>query len=406
MRLCAPTLSPRRFERLLGRRLGRWQYESRGQAVGELELPRLRARTGAVAHYDYQLPRRENIDPPLSRYSEKADLVELRCPFGCDERQIQIVLWLSLQHECACTLLDPDPIERTRIEHLGADEGVGSLPHEQNDQVLRAMRRHVLAVAHGAEKIATDRGGIDHGRMELECGIFGTCARLAAMVNPDSLYRTSRDELRPGQRFEARDIDHGGRRGASRKSTRAGHQAGALNNGMIKRPCTHGRRADAVDTARRALAGERNRGARVKTGILLDETRELRTQGVVVDDRLGVLHEDDANDLSLQIQSDYEVERRTGEADDICQFIGREQKADGGPGAVNRYDRRLSGRWAGVGRLWEQATNPVLVQPVRLLPRTHRSGDTEERETYQEDERPDGTRAGKHRRYMVLARLT
>jgi hypothetical protein len=174
---------------------------------------------------------------------------------------------------------------------------------------------------------------------------------------------------------------------------------------MIKRPCTHGRRADAVDTARRALAGERNRAARVKTGVLLDETRELRTQGAVVDDRLSVLHEDDADDLPLQIQSDHEVERRTGEADDICQFGGREQKADGGPGAVNRYDWWLSRRWAGVGRLWEQAINPVLCQPVRLLPRTHRSGDTEERETYQEDERRDGTRGEKRRRDVVLARL-
>jgi hypothetical protein len=46
--------------------------------------------------------------------------------------------------------------------------------------------------------------------MELECDILATCARLAAKWNPDSLYRTSRDELRPGQGLEARDIDHGG----------------------------------------------------------------------------------------------------------------------------------------------------------------------------------------------------
>jgi hypothetical protein len=48
---------------------------------------------------------------------------------------------------------------------------------------------------------------------------------------------------------------------------------------------------------------------------------------------------------------------------------------------------------------------PVLVQPVRLLARAHRSGDTEERETYQEDERRDGTRGEKRRRATVLARL-
>jgi hypothetical protein len=119
-----------------------------------------------------------------------------------------------------------------------------------------------------------------------------------------------------------------------------------------------------------------------------------------------VLHEDDANDLPLQIQPDHEVERRTGEADDICQFIGREQKADGAPGAVNRHGWRLSRHWTGVGgRLWEQAINGVFLQPGRLLPCTDRLGDTEERETYQEDERRDGTRAGKRRRAMVLARL-
>ena len=39
----------------------------------------------------------------------------------------------------------------------------------------------LLAVAHGAEKIATDRGGIDHGRIEFECDILATCARLAAI---------------------------------------------------------------------------------------------------------------------------------------------------------------------------------------------------------------------------------
>src|SRR4026207_1034112 len=80
-RLCAPTLSPGRIERLLCRRLGGWQYESRRQRVFELVLSLLRAGTGAVDHY-YQLPGRENIDSRLSRYSEKADLVELRGPFG------------------------------------------------------------------------------------------------------------------------------------------------------------------------------------------------------------------------------------------------------------------------------------------------------------------------------------
>src|SRR6185436_3203042 len=247
-------------------------------------------------------------------------------------------------------------------------------------------RRDVLAVAHGAEKIATDRGGIDHGRIELQCGIFGTCARLTAKWNPDLLYRTSRDELRPGQGFEVRDIDHGRRRAGSPKSTRACHQAGALNNGIIERPCTHRRRADTVDTARRAAAGDRNCATRVKTGVLRHEMREPRTDGAVLHDyRLNVLHDYDANDLALHIQSDHEVERRTGEADDICQFSGREEKADGAaPGAVNRYGWRLSRPWAGMGRLWEQAINRVFLQPIRLLPRAHRSGDTEERETCQE----------------------
>src|SRR5258708_20188916 len=108
-----------------------------------------------------------------------------------------------------------------------------------------------------------------------------------------------------------------------------------------------------------------------------------------------VLHEDDLNDLTLQIQRNDEVERRTGEADDICQFIGREQKADGAPGAVNRHGWRLSRHWTGVGgRLWEQPFNRVFLQPLRLLPRRHGLGDTEERETYQEDERRDDARAG------------
>ncbi len=317
------------------------------------------------------------------------------------------MLEFALQLECACTLLDAYPIERARLEHPGADEGVGSLAHEQHDQVLRAIRRHVLAVAHGAEKIAADRGGIGHGRMELECDFLVTCARLAALGNADSLDGTRRDELRPGQGFEARRIDHGGRRGATRKSTRAGHQAGALDNGMIERPCTHGCPADAVDAARRALAGERKRAAQAKTGVLPDEAGELRTHGVVIDDRLGVLHEDDASDLPLQIQPDHEVERRTGEADDIGQFIGGEQKADGAPGAVNRHGGRLSGQWAGIGgRLWEQAIDRVFLQPVRLLPGgAHGLGDTEERETCQEDERRDGTEAGKRRPAMALARL-
>ena len=53
---------------------------------------------------------------------------------------------------------------------------------------------------------------------------------------------------------------------------------------------------------------------------------------VVHDYRLNVLHDYDANDLALHIESDHEVERRAGEADDICQFSGREQKADGAPG--------------------------------------------------------------------------
>src|SRR6185436_427171 len=100
---------------------------------------------------------------------------------------------------------------------------------------------------------------------EIECGIL---AIFAAEGNPDSLYRTRRDELRPGQGCEVHRIDHGRRRGARRKSTRAGYQAGALENGRMKRPCTHGRSADAVDTARRALAGERNRARQVKTGVL------------------------------------------------------------------------------------------------------------------------------------------
>src|SRR5690242_7208863 len=116
------------------------------------------------------------------------------------------------------------------------------------------MRSNV-PVAHGAEKIATDRGRIDHGRMQLECDVLAACARLAALRNLDSRYRTSRDELRPAQGLEARDIDHGGRRAASHQSTRASHQAGALNNGVIERPCTHGRRADAVDAAWRTAAG-------------------------------------------------------------------------------------------------------------------------------------------------------
>src|SRR5689334_23395293 len=146
--------------------------------------------------------------------------------------------------------------------------------------------------------------------MQLECDVLAACARLAALRNLDSRYRTSRDELRPAQGLEARDIDHGGRRAASHQSTRASHQAGALNNGVIERPCTHGRRADAVDAAWRTAAGERNGAARVKTGVLVDETFELRTQGVVLDDRLSVLHEDDAGDFPVQIHSDHEVERR------------------------------------------------------------------------------------------------
>ena len=94
-----------------------------------------------------------------------------------------------------------------------------------------------------------------------------------------------------------------------------------------------------------------------------------------------VANEDDANDLSLQIQSDYEVEGRTGETDDIGQFLGREQKADGAPGAVNRHGWRLSRHWPGVGgRLWKQAIDRVFLQPGRLLSRTHRFGDAEERE--------------------------
>src|SRR6185312_7511777 len=120
--------------------------------------------------------------------------------------------------------------------------------------------------------------------------------------------------------------------------------------------------ADAVDTARRTPAGERNRAARVKTGVLRDETREPRTDGAVVHDyRLTVLHDYDANDLPLQIQSDHEVERCTRETDDIRQFSSREQKADGAPGAVNRYGWRLSRQWAGVGRLWEQAIYRVFL---------------------------------------------
>jgi hypothetical protein len=221
----------------------------------------------------------------------------------------------------------------------------------------------------------------------------------------DSLYRTSRDESDQvkGSKLAISTMAVDARQP---KSTRAGHQAGALNNGIIKRPCTHRRGADTVDTARRAPAGERNRAARVKTGVLPDETREPRTHGAVVHDyRLSVLHDYDANDLPLQIQSDHEVERRTGEADDICQFSGREQKADGAPGAVNRYGWRLSRQWACVGRRREQALDRVFLQPVWLLPRTHRSGDTEERETYQEDERREGRRAEKRRRAMVLARL-
>jgi len=127
--------------------------------------------------------------------------------------------------------------------------------------------------------------------------------------------------------------------------------------------------------------------------------------GVVLDEWLRMLHEDDANDLPLHIQSDYEGDGRNREADDIRQFSGSEQKAHGTAGAVNRYDGRLSGRWAGIGRLWEQAINPVFGQPGRLLLRTHRPGDTEERETYQEDERRDATRGGKRRRDRVLAKL-
>jgi hypothetical protein len=119
-----------------------------------------------------------------------------------------------------------------------------------------------------------------------------------------------------------------------------------------------------------------------------------------------VLHEDDANDLPLQIQSDHEVERHTGEADDVCQLSGGEQKADGAPGAVNRHGWRLSRHWTGVGgRLWKQAIDRVFLQPIGPLPRTHRLRNTEERETYQEDEHRDGIRAGKRRRAMVLAGL-
>src|SRR5689334_19608080 len=121
---------------------------------------------------------------------------------------------------------------------------------------------------------------------------------------------------------------------------------------------------------------------------------ELRTQRVVLDDRLSVLHEDDASDLTLQIEPDYEVERGTGEADDIGQFIGSEHIADEASRAVNRYGGRLTRARAGVDGLWKPAIYRVFLQPGRL-PRRHRPGDTEERETYQEDERRDRIRGGR-----------
>jgi len=74
------------------------------------------------------------------------------------------------------------------------------------------------------------------------------------------------------------------------------------------------------------------------------------------------------------------------------------------PGAVNRHGWRLSRHWTGVGgRLWEQAINRVFLQPLRLLPRTHRPGD--KRDTGQEDEPHDRTGGQERRQDIVPARM-
>ena len=54
-------------------------------------------------------------------------------------------------------------------------------------------------------------------------------------------------------------------------------------------------------------------------------------------------------------------------------------------GAVNIDERWLSGRRVGVNRFREQAFDRVVAQPLWLFLRMHESGDTEKRQTHQED---------------------
>ena len=98
---------------------------------------------------------------------------------------------LALQRECVFALFDPDPVKRSRVEHFGPDKRIATFAHEQHNEILRIMCRHISAVAHVAEKIATDRGGIGHGRIQIKCVGLAIFAGVAAIGNLDLLYRTS-----------------------------------------------------------------------------------------------------------------------------------------------------------------------------------------------------------------------